>query len=289
MRQHPKHLLIVEGNHEALVGRDSQGNIEGAAEKYAACLQHILPDLQMSITRPHFGDDPAPPPDFNRIDGVVFTGAGVAWSASAPQAKPATVLMDKAFKLGKPVFGSCYGMQIGCVVLGGRVGANPNGPELAIARDITLLEAGENHPLYAQKPSQFDALCMHRDDVFETGSDLRVLSHNSHCAIQSVASPQKASASNAPLFCGVQYHPELRFSDISSYIKRSDIAGFSQRDYLEKNLKSSITSVDEVVADFDALAERGDNSQLRQKYQLSETVMSRKIHETELANWLNLI
>lgn len=289
MATQSKHLLIVEGNHEALVHKDGHGHIWGAAEKYAACLKKIEPSLRISITRPHFANDPAPPPDYDTIDAVVFTGAGVQWSAADKDAASARNIMHIAFKIQKPVFGSCYGMQLGCVVLGGNVGANHAGPELAIARDISLLPAGENHPIYARKPSRFDALCMHRDDVFDAGNSLDVLSENAHCAIQAVASRQFVSSGKAPQFCGVQYHPELQFEDIAGFIMRSDIAGFSQEKYLEKNLHCKITSIEAVIADFQQLSVAQNINTLPQKYQLDETVLDRAIHEIELINWLNLI
>ena len=279
------HLVIVEGNHEKLVQWDASGNITGAAEHYAACLKSLWLGLSCSVTRPHFEHDPAPKPDLAACDGVVFTGAGVHWSADDALAKPARDIMEQAFALGKPVFGSCYGLQLGAVVLGGRVGANPNGPELAIARQIELRDAGRTHPLYAGKPEQFDALCMHRDDVLEAGSALTVLSHNSHCGIQAVVS---ADAST-PEFWGVQYHPELRFSDIARYIKRSEVAGFSQTEALEKSLYCRIESLEQLISDLHILAEDEPSSELVHKYQLEDTLISRPVHEQELINWLNLI
>ena len=123
---------------------------------------------------------------------------------------------------GLPVFGSCYGMQLGWRFLAGGY-ANPSGPEIAIARDIRLSDAGQTHPIYDGKPEIFDALCMHRDDVLDSGSSLSILSANAHCEVQAVAS--KAADI---LFWGVQYHPELYFSQIADYLERSDVEGFSQ-------------------------------------------------------------
>ena len=100
---------------------------------------------------PHFTHDPAPAPDWEKVDGVIFTGAGVNWSASDDEARPVRDVMAKALATGKPVFGSCYGLQVGVAVIGGEVGANPEGPELAVARDIHVLD--ESHPFMLVKPS----------------------------------------------------------------------------------------------------------------------------------------
>ena len=61
-------------------------------------------------------------------------------------------------------------------VLGGRIRANPLGSEIAIARDIQINDAGEKHALYKNKPTLFDALCMHRDEVQHTGHAVDILS-----------------------------------------------------------------------------------------------------------------
>ena len=127
----PLHLLIVEGNHEGLVSRSADGGPYGAAERYAETLSALAPELKVQISRPHFTADPAPAPDWAVLDGVVFTGAGVSWAADMAAARPAQKLMEQAFSYGLPVFGSCYGMQLGVAVLGGRMQANPAGVELA--------------------------------------------------------------------------------------------------------------------------------------------------------------
>jgi len=278
------HILIVEGNSESLVTISSSGHIIGAAERYANVLAPLADGLSFSVTRPHFDHDPAPAPDWDMIDGVVFTGSGVNWSADENQAAPIRAVMATAFQRGKPVFGSCYGMQIGAVVMGGKVGVNPAGAELLMARNIQQTEAGTAHPLYAGKPAQFDALCMHRDDVLAVDSSLNILSTNSHCSIQSVA-----SLSQDIRFWGVQYHPELNFDDVAKYIRRSDVLDFTQLERISACLGREVADPDEVIEDFKLLACQPDNPALIEKYDVSHSVASRDIHNLELSNWLNFI
>ncbi len=278
------HILIVEGNNEALVAITSTGQIRGAAERYADALAPLAEGLTFSITRPHFDRDPAPAPDWDVIDGVVFTGSGVYWSADDDDAGPVRTVMSAAFTHGKPVFGSCYGMQIGAVVLGGRVRANDAGAELLMARNIRQTEAGRQHDIYGRKPAQFDALCIHRDDVVETGSGLVVLGENDHCAIQSVA-----SISDDVSFWGVQYHPELNFDDVARYIRRSDVEDFSQLARISACLGCEVSDADELIEDFNLLARQPDNPALIAKYDVSHSVVSRDIHAIELSNWLKTL
>ena len=114
-----KTILIVEGNHEGLVAKASDGTLIGAAERYGAVLQGLERNIQIAITRQHFTADPAMPVHWPDIDGVVFRGASVYWSADADEAAPACKIMEAAFASSLPVFVSCYGMQLGVAVLGG--------------------------------------------------------------------------------------------------------------------------------------------------------------------------
>ena len=274
-------ILIVEGNHEGLVSQTAQGSPFGAAERYGAVLQQLDSALRLVVTRPHFASDPAGPVNWPDIDGVVFTGAGVYWSADASEAAPARQVMEAAFSHHLPVFGSCYGMQLGVAVLGGHMQANPAGPEIAIARDIQIHDTGKIHPLYQHKPHRFDALCMHRDDVLDTGPQLSVLSSNAHCAVQAVA----ATAPDIR-FWGVQYHPELHFRDIAGYLERSDIDGFAKTaGAIGLNAPPDLSSA-EIIADFRALDKLGATAPYKERYNLSSGLMRRDIHELELSNWL---
>ena len=274
-------ILIVEGNHEGLVSQTAQGSPYGAAERYGAVLQQLDSALRLVVTRPHFASDPDGPVNWPDIDGVVFTGAGVYWSADASEAAPARQVMEAAFSHHLPVFGSCYGMQLGVAVLGGHMQANPAGPEIAIARDIQIHDTGKSHPLYQHKPHRFDALCMHRDDVLDTGPQLSVLSSNAHCAVQAVA----ATAPDIR-FWGVQYHPELHFRDIAGYLERSDIDGFAKTaGAIGLNAPPDLSSA-EIIADFRALDKLGATAPYKERYNLSSGLMRRDIHELELSNWL---
>lgn len=276
-------LLIVEGNNEDLVFKLTDGRPRGAAERYAETLRALVPELTVQITRPHFIADPAPAPDWEPLDGVVFTGSGVSWSADMAAARPAQKLMEKAFSYGLPVFGSCYGMQLGVAVLGGRMQANPAGVELAVARQITLTDAGRDHRLYRTKPAIFDALCMHRDDVSILPQSLVCLAGNAHCAVQAVTSQTAAEE----IFSGVQYHPELRFADIAGFLRRADVDGFRQPVQFSGAGPGFTTDQDQMVADFLTLDNTPETETLLAKYQIGSDITDRRIHEKELSNWLS--
>ena len=274
----PKHLAIIEGNHEQLVTHNADGRIFGAAEGFSACLSKLDETLSFTIYRPHFTDFTFQDDMFDKIDGVIFTGSAVNWSADDHQAKPARDVMMHALKCQKPIFGSCYGMQLAVTVLGGQNRAHKQATEFAIARDITINEAGLNHPLYQGKPPIFDAKCMHRDEAAHLPSGALCLSSNEHSHYQSMVYETESEK-----LWAVQYHPELTFSEIASYIRRNDVESFSDVRRFAENLKLDVDK-EEMLSDFERLDKTAD-SHLRARYRLDNS-MDDENHCRELLNFL---
>lgn len=277
-------ILVVEGNSPDLLSRDAEGRWQGAAEQYQDRLKVYAPAARFEIIRPHFPDFSLADVDFDRFDGFAFTGSGVAWSASDKAATPACQVMEKALATGRPVIGSCYGMQLGVAVLGGVVGPNPAEAELAIAPSIHLTDAGKAHALFAGKPPIFDALCMHRDDCLEVPSGMIRLAGNDHCAWQAGILDQ-----GGVRFFGVQYHPELEFRHIAGYLRRSQVDQFSTPDSLARHAGLTALTASEAAADFDRLQADPHAADLTAKYKISESLTDRACHERELANWMKWV
>ncbi|MEM6422554.1 MAG: type 1 glutamine amidotransferase, partial [Pseudomonadota bacterium] len=172
------------------------------AEQYARALKRFAPDLETAIARPFF-DAADIETDLDGIDGVALTGSGVAWSADAPEAAPHRRLVERVFAAGIPVIGSCWGLQIGAVILGGGVGISPRGLEVPVARAVRLTEAGRAHPMHAGRGAVFDVPCIHRDEVTVVPTGAVVTAANDHAAVQAMIYER-----GGVRFWGVQYHPE---------------------------------------------------------------------------------
>lgn len=285
MKQPKKmHIAVIEGNHEALVDRAPDGtitgSITGAAEGFAKVLGELQEGLSFSIYRPHFEGFDLGHVDFSDCDGVVFTGSANHWSADDPLAAPARATMEKAFHSGTPVFGSCYGLQLAVAVLGGQNRANPEKTEFAIAREISVNQAGRNHPLYAGKPDFFDAKAMHRDEIAILPQGAISLASNQHSAHQAMVYEDATMR-----FWGVQYHPELSFSDLAHYMIRNEVSGFSDAKAFAHDLGIA-ADLNEIIADFVSL-DAGVSVALQDKYALTDSVINPVIHRGELVNFLN--
>ncbi|MEL6336240.1 MAG: type 1 glutamine amidotransferase [Pseudomonadota bacterium] len=195
-------VLVVEGNTPEVLAAKAEAGGLAPAEQYAAALRRFAPALEITIARP-FCDPADVLIELEGIDGVALTGSGVAWAADAPQARPHRRLVERVFAAGIPVLGSCWGLQVGAVILGGSVGASPLGIEVPAARAVTLTAAGRAHALHADRPAVFDVPCIHRDEVTRAPSGAVITAANDHSAIQATVYEH-----GGVRLWGVQYHPE---------------------------------------------------------------------------------
>lgn len=135
---------------------------------------------------------------------------------------PASVYEDDAptlpadlFTLGIPILGICYGMQLACQMLGGRVGAGRvaggagAGGEYGRAT-VTVNEAGEKsifdgviaHDLEPGAKPQTVVWMSHGDRVEDPGDEFEILATTDACPAAAVRHKQRP-------FIGLQFHPEV--------------------------------------------------------------------------------
>lgn len=254
------HILIVEGNPKAGADASREATGRASAEGYAEALAACRDGLTFGFDRPYFPEGSTEAPE--DYDAMVVTGSGVEWSAADERARPFWRLYERAFAAGKPVLGSCWGMQNAAVVLGGETKAGPNGVEAGVARAITPTD----HPFHAGRAGPFDALCMHRDDVTRPPEGALVTASNAHTGVQAMVYERGGAD-----FWGVQFHPEVTLADVAFWISRG--AGpFADRDRAD-----TIAAFRAAEGDPEAAEAAG----------LGPDILDRATHLTELRNWLN--
>ena len=124
--------------------------------------------------------------------GLILSGGPASvYEAGAPKCDP------EIFRLGLPVLGICYGMQLVCQALGGRVQSVP-------AREYGRAHCRVNRSseLFAGVPDEIDVWMSHGDQVSEVSDDFLSLAATQTCPVAAVKHRQ------LPIF-GLQFHPEV--------------------------------------------------------------------------------
>lgn len=166
----------------------------------------------------------------NPIAIILTGGPNSVYLPGAPGCDPA--ILD----LGIPVLGICYGMQLMCHVLGGRVapgGVGEYGCVQAIAED---------HSAILRKGS-FTALMSHRDSVFELPEGFRKTASSQDCPIAACEDSKKR------LF-GVQFHPETEQTSVGKDIMERflyEVCGATGDYHLDDYVKSYGAQIREQV------------------------------------------
>ncbi len=155
--------------------------------------------------------------------GIVLSGGpSSVTEREAPRCDP------RILDMGVPVLGICYGMQLGCQILGGRV-------EAAEAREFgrTALRIRDASGLLAGLPDRTSVWMSHGDQVADLGADFEVLASSETC-------PNAVVRHRSKPFHGVQFHPEVTHTPHGADLLRNFLYSICQcegswrmSDYLE--------------------------------------------------------
>lgn len=133
--------------------------------------------------------------------GIILSGGpSSVYEAGAPKCDPAL------FELGVPVLGICYGMQLVCDALGGRV---EHAPSREYGRAMCTIESHDG--LLAGLPDEMQVWMSHGDQVSQVGDDFEPLAATRTCPFAAVRHRSR------PVY-GLQFHPEVTHSPLGSQI-----------------------------------------------------------------------
>ena len=213
------------------------------------------------------------------FDGVMVPGSPLHIYDPTPSVTRQIEFARAAFAAGVPVWGSCWGLQLATVALGGSVRRNPKGRELAIARAITVTEAGRAHPLLTSRPAVFDALCSHLDEIETLPSNSQVLAANELSPIQAIATKTPCGGS----FLGTQYHPEHTLAVSAALIEMRAM------ELVEEGFGTERSEIIAIAADYRVLAAEPTRRDLIWRYGIASEIMDPIRRTTEIGNWLRTV
>ncbi len=158
---------------------------------------------------------------------------------------PASVITKKSptpdpkiFKLGVPILGICYGMQIIAETMGGKV---KNSPSREYGKAELFID--DNKDLFAHLPGNFTCWASHGDSVKKLPSGFQVSAHT-------LNAPFAAISNRRLKIFGVQFHPEVTHTDKGSQIVANflfRICNCSGRWTMQSFIKESVENIKKAV------------------------------------------
>ena len=138
------------------------------------------------------------------LKGIVLSGGPASsYEEQAPRCHP------HLFDVDVPVLGICYGMQLGCQVLGGEVKAAPlreYGP--------ATVERLRTNDLFADLERSFKVWMSHGDHVADLAGDFEKLGSSDNSMFAAIRHTSRP-------FYGIQFHPEVSHTPQGNTILRN--------------------------------------------------------------------
>jgi GMP synthase (glutamine-hydrolysing) len=135
------------------------------------------------------------------VKGLILSGGPASvYDKNAPRCD------EEIFELDVPVLGICYGMQLGCQILGAKVV-----PAKSREYGRTTLSIIDKSDLFANLPDSITAWASHGDQVGQLGDNFVTLATTETCPYAAVRHKRKK-------FFGVQFHPEVSHTPKGSVI-----------------------------------------------------------------------
>ena len=272
-------ILVIDGYVRSAREELRAGGASAAGELYVAMLKRILPSVRCDILYP--SDPGASLPTGQALagyDGIAWTGCSLTVYRDTPEVRGQIELVRAGFDAKVPSFGSCWAAQIAIVAAGGIVSANPRGREMGIARKIALTPEGRGHPLYAGKPSVFDAFISHDDEITHLPPGAVLLASNAFSHVQAVSVVHRGG-----IFWGLQYHPEYDLREMAR------LAWCRIEKLTERNFFKDRAAAEDYVRMLETLHQDPTRKDLAWLLGIDDDVINADVRTIEVRNWLEAL
>ncbi len=269
-------VLVIDGNVAEIRARLTAALGYDSGTGYAQVLRRIEPSLHVDVVCAADGAALPAGVGLENYHGVTMTGSALNIYNGGDPVVRQIELVKAVFAAGVPFFGSCWGLQVAVTAAGGLVRANPRGREFGFARRILLSEAGRGHPLFAGKPTTFEAPTVHRDEIAALPPGAALLAANDFGV-------QAASFNvGRGTFWGVQYHPEYDYRDIAAVAERYG------ETLVNEGMFTDVSALAAFAGELRALEANPSDATLLWKHGLGPAMRDETLRLLEIRNWLSV-
>lgn len=269
-------ILMMEGNPLDVQEKARKVGVGTASEVYTRAIRFFDSQVEIDIVNAADGEKVPQGKSFSDYAGMVISGSSLrAFESTTEVTNQIDLLIDFA-KTGKPILGSCWGLQIAAVAAGGKVGPSENGRELGVARKIHLTPEGTEHVFMQGKPIFYDAPCIHYDEVTELPKTATLLCGNKHSAVQGAIIPIENSK-----VWGVQYHPEFDVMQLRMLFE------LYKKDMINQGFTNSEEDYNFFMKHIRTLEADPDNKTSGWLLGIDQDILDGNIRGLEIKNWLD--
>ncbi len=250
-----------------------------ADEMYVWVFRALRSDIQLDVL--YLADLDVPVPHDRWIEGYdafLWTGSNLTIYEDDPRVTRQIEFCRRIYQIGRPQWGSCWGVQMAAVAAGGEVRKNPKGREMAFARRIMPTPEGRAHPMYVGKPPVFDGFISHLDEVTRLPEGATLLATNDHTRVQALEVRHRNG-----VYWATQYHPEYDLNQMTRLIMARG------ENLIKEGFFADRAALEHRVARMEALVRDPGRKDLRWDLDLGDDILDDNLRRLELRNWLDTL
>src|SRR5690606_34770405 len=105
-------------------------------ELFQRCMNRLLPEAVLTTFFPEDGPDFFDGRSLSEFDAFLWSGSSGTIYDGTPGSQRQIALMQSLLAADRPIWGSCWGMQVATMAAGGSVASSPAGREWVSARRV---------------------------------------------------------------------------------------------------------------------------------------------------------
>lgn len=273
----PLHFLIVDGYPKVSRDELEAAGMKLAWQLYLDMARRFVPDVAHTLWLP--SDNPELPDSLGpeHYAAVMWTGCNLTiYHHDDQRVQRQLTLCKRAYEVGTPQFGTCWGLQMAAVAAGGEVKANPRGREMGLGRKIHVTDEGRHHPLLTGKPPVYCGFISHLDEVTALPPGGQLLASNDFTHVQAIEVKHGQGA-----FWATQYHPEYDLHELARLIVAREPKLVPEKFFVDH------ADLVRHVERLEALHQDPARKDLRWQLDIDDDVLDPDLRQREVKNWID--